>query len=154
MRITPRICSLGSAVWEQEKHLSTQKHIHHRHTTCNRGSNPAPASSHPDPQPLIPALVRLADSKRRRRGARASHCSVLSQGWISNSDLDQGKCWYGEPKKIRLRLFRLGASNRIPIPRLLSLFILISNIINFLLQSRELLHDRIHIAVNSAVIIL
>ncbi len=61
----------------------------------------------------------------------------------------QGQCWYGEPKKIRLRLFRLGVSNRIPIPRLLSLSTLISNIINFLLQSRELLHDRIHIAVNS-----
>ncbi len=30
-----------------------QKHIHHRHTTCNRGSNPAPASSHPDSQPLF-----------------------------------------------------------------------------------------------------
>ncbi len=54
----------------------------------------------------------------------------------------------GEPKKIRLRLFCLGASNRIPIPRLLSLSILVSTI-NFPLQSRELLHDRIHIAVNS-----
>ncbi len=55
----------------------------------------------------------------------------------------------GEPKKIRLRLFSLGASNCIPIPRLLSLSILVSNTINFPLQSRELLHDRIHIAVNS-----
>ncbi len=55
----------------------------------------------------------------------------------------------GEPKKIRLRLFSLGASNRIPIPRLLSLSILVSNTINFPLQSRELLHDRILIAVNS-----
>ncbi len=51
-------------------------------------------------------------------------------------------------KKIRLRLFCLGASNRIPIPRLLSLSILVSTI-NFPLQSRELLCDRIHIAVNS-----
>ncbi len=56
----------------------------------------------------------------------------------------------GEPKRIRLRLFCLGASNRIPIPRLLSLSILVSTI-NFPLQSRELLHDRIHIAVNIAV---
>ncbi len=30
-------------------------------------------------------------------GARASHCSVLSQGYISNNDL-AGQCWYGEPK--------------------------------------------------------
>ncbi len=52
-------------------------------------------------------------------------------------------------KKIRLRLFCLGASNRIPIPRLLSLSILIPNMVNFTLQSRELLHDRIHIAVDS-----
>ncbi len=55
----------------------------------------------------------------------------------------------GSQKKIRLRLFSLGASNRIPIPRLLSLSILVSNTINFPLQSRELLHDRIHIVVNS-----
>ncbi len=72
-----------------------------------------------------------------------------SQGWYSSSSLGRGQCWYGEPKKIRLRLFSLGASNRIPIPRLLSLSILVSNTINFPLQSRELLHDRIHIAVNS-----
>ncbi len=52
-------------------------------------------------------------------------------------------------KKIRLRLFCLRASNRIPIPRLLSLSILVSNNVNFPLQSRELLHDRNHIAVNS-----
>ncbi len=60
----------------------------------------------------------------------------------------QGHC-AREPKKIRLRLFCLRASNRIPIPRLLSLSILVSNTVNFPLQSRELLHDRIHIAVNS-----
>ncbi len=54
----------------------------------------------------------------------------------------------GEPKKIRLRLFSLGASNHIPIPQLFSLSILVSTI-NFRLQSSELLHDRIHIAVNS-----
>ncbi len=53
----------------------------------------------------------------------------------------------GEPEKIRLCLFSLRASNRIPIPRLLSLSVLVS--VNFPLQSRELLHDRIHIAVNS-----
>ncbi len=71
------------------------------------------------------------------RNARASHCSALPSAVT------------GEPKKIRLRLFSLGASNHIPIPRLLSLSILVSNTINFPLQSPELLHDRIHITVNS-----
>ncbi len=80
--------------------------------------------------------------------ARASHCSALPRGYFSSSDLGQGHC-AREPKKIRLRLFCLRASNRIPIPRLLSLSILVSNTVNFPLQSRELLHDRIHIAVNS-----
>ncbi len=75
--------------------------------------------------------------------------SVSLQCSFPTATLARASAGSGEPKKIRLRLFRLGASNRIPIPRLLSLSILISNIINFLLQSRELLHDRIHIAVNS-----
>ncbi len=120
----------------------------------NRGSNPAPASSHPDPQPLF----------RRWSQTRLSGWRIQSDGGEGQERLTAvffprdefptatlpGQCWYGGgAKKIRLRLFRLGASSRIPIPRLLSLSILISNIINFLLQSRELLHDRIHIAVNS-----
>ncbi len=66
-----------------------------------------PTESAPEPAPLRDPLVRLADSKRRRRGARASHCSVLSQGWISNSDLGRASAGTGEPKKTRLRLFRL-----------------------------------------------
>ncbi len=53
----------------------------------------------------------------------------------------------GSLEKIRLCLFSLRASNRIPIPRLLYLSVLVS--VNFPLQSRELLQDRIHIAVNS-----
>ncbi len=81
------------------------------------------------------------------RNARASHCSALPRVDFPAAAL--ASAGSGEPKKIRLRLFSLGASNRIPIPRLLSLSILVSNTINFPLQSRELLHDRIHIAVNS-----
>ncbi len=79
------------------------------------------------------------------RNARASHCSALPR--VDFPIAAKASAGRGEPKKIRLRLFSLGASNRIPIPQLLSLSILIS--INFPLQSRELLHDRIHIAVNS-----
>ncbi len=49
-KITPRLCSLGSTVWEQEKHLSnTKAHTRHSH----RGSESGPASSHLIPQPLI-----------------------------------------------------------------------------------------------------
>ncbi len=80
--------------------------------------------------------------------ARASHCSALPRVDFPAAALAEATV-RGSQKKIRLRLFCLGASNRIPIPRLLSLSILVSNTINFPLQSRELLHDRIHIAVNS-----
>ncbi len=83
------------------------------------------------------------------RNARASHCSALPGLIFQQQPLAEASAGSGEPKKIRLRLFSLGASNCIPIPRLLSLSILVSNTINFPLQSRELLHDRIHIAVNS-----
>ncbi len=31
-KITPRLCSLGTTVWEQEKHLSNTKHIHDKAT--------------------------------------------------------------------------------------------------------------------------
>ncbi len=77
------------------------------------------------------------------------HTAVLFPGLISSSGLGRGQCWFGGAEKIRLRLFSLGASNRIPIPRLLSLSILVSDTVDFPLQSSELLHDRIHIAVNS-----
>ncbi len=83
------------------------------------------------------------------RNARASHCSALPRVDFPAAALAEASAGSGEPKKIRLRLFSLGASNRIPIPRLLSMSVLISNTVNFPLQSRELLHDRIHIAVNS-----
>ncbi len=133
---------------------------------CHRGSNPAPVSSHPDPQPLIRrwSQTRLGSGVGGWMHIFMCVCVIISvctkgeerksvslqsssQGYFSISDLGRGYC-SGEPKKIRLRLFSLGASNRIPIPQLLSLSILVSTI-NFSLQSRELLHDRIHIAVNS-----
>ncbi len=62
--------------------------------------------------------------------------AVLFPGLFSSSSLGRGHC-AGEPKKIRLQLFCLRASNRIPIPRLLSLSILVSNTVNFPLQSRD-----------------
>ncbi len=45
--LTPRLCSIWSTVWEQKKNTSAQKHIYHKHMTCNRGTYPALASSHP-----------------------------------------------------------------------------------------------------------
>ncbi len=131
---------------------------------CHRGSNPAPASSHPVPEPLFrhwsDPLVRLAVQSDGGEGsgggevnvcrmgeeARASHCSALPR---VNFPEQPWPRLVRRAKTIRLRLFCLGASNRIPIPRLLSLSILVYKTINFPLQSRELLHDRIHIAVNS-----
>ncbi len=173
-KITPRLCSLGSTVWEQEKHLSNKSTYTIDTRLCNRGSNPAPASSHPVLQPfpalVTDPLVRLAVqsnlyiclyvcvcviecnqqvSVEWGRNARASHCSALPRVDFPAAALAEASAVYRGPKKIRLRLFSLGASNHIPIPRLLSLSILVSNTINFPLQSRELLHDRIHIAVNS-----
>ncbi len=54
----------------------------------------------------------------------------------------------GEPEKIRLICFVFGANSCIP-SQLFSLSILVSERINFHLQSRELHRDRIHIPVNS-----
>ncbi len=65
------------------------------------------------------------------RNARASHCSALPRVDFPAAALAEASGGSGEPKKIRLLLFSLGASNRIPIPRLLSLSILVSNTINF-----------------------
>ncbi len=54
----------------------------------------------------------------------------------------------GEPEKKRLICFVFGANSCIP-SQLFSLSILVSERINFHLQSRELHRDRIHIPVNS-----
>ncbi len=65
------------------------------------------------------------------RNARASHCSALPRVNFPTAALAKASAGSGEPKKIRLRLFGLGASSRIPIPRLLSLSILVSKTIKF-----------------------
>ncbi len=44
---------LGEHSVRTGKNTSAQKHMHHKHTTMPQGSNPAPASSHPVPQPLF-----------------------------------------------------------------------------------------------------
>ncbi len=80
-------------------------------------------------------------------GARESHCSALPRVVIQHNLFEAG-AGTGEPEKIRLICFVFGASSYIP-SQLFSLSILVSENINFHLQSRELLHDRIHVSVNS-----
>ncbi len=85
-KITPRLCSLGSTVWEQEKHLSnTKAQTRHSH----RGSESGPASSHPVPQPLIQRwsdpLDQASRSKRTEANGRGGGMSVMSVGWGRNA---------------------------------------------------------------------
>ncbi len=86
----PRLCSLGSTVWEQEKHFSnTKAHTRQSH----RGSESGPASSHLIPQPLIrrwsDPLDQASGSKRTeangRGGGAMSVMSVMSVGWGRNA---------------------------------------------------------------------
>ncbi len=146
-KITPSLCSLGSTVWEQEKHLSnTKAHTRHSH----RGSESGPASSHPVPQPLIrrwsDPLDRLAVQSERRRVVGGGAMSVMSVGWgrkqerltalLSRGRFQQQPCQghcVGEPEKDKIVL-SLGRVNAFQFFRLLSLSILsilVSNIINF-----------------------
>ncbi len=69
-KIIPRLCSLGSTVWEQEKHFSNTKA--HTPWHSHRGSESGPASSHLIPQPLIwrwsDPLDQASGSKRTEGG--------------------------------------------------------------------------------------
>ncbi len=128
-KIIPRLCSLGSTVWEQEKHLSnTKAHTRHSH----RGSESGPASSHLIPQPLIQRwsdpLDQSSGSKRTeangRGGGGGNVCNVCRVGeerksvslhctpgvYSSNS---LAKATVGEPEKDKIVL-SLGRVN-IPI---------------------------------------
>ncbi len=149
-KIIPRLCSLGSTVWEQEKHLSnTKAHTRHSH----RGSESGPASSHLIPQPLIrrwsDPLDQASGSKRTEAngsgggGGGGNVCNVCRMGeerksvslhctpgvYTSNS---LAKATVGEPEKDKIVL-SLGRVN-IPIfagYSLSILSILVSILINF-----------------------
>ncbi len=77
---------------------------------CHRGSNPAPASSHPVPQPLFPALVtdplvRLAVQATEARGQERLTAVFFPRVDFPTATLARASAGMGEPKKIRLRLF-------------------------------------------------
>ncbi len=112
-KITPRLCSLGSTVWEQEKHLSNKKHINHKHDLTGEEIQLHQAAIRSRSNSRRWPQTRLSGwrfkSERRRRGmgggevcvcvvvyinvcrmgeeARASHCSALPRGNFSSSDL-------------------------------------------------------------------
>ncbi len=109
---------LGSTVWEQKKNTSAQKHIYHKHMTCNRGTYPALASSRPVQQPFITAPVAdLLDRWRYKafggswsgrgvmsvmgEGSKRVYTAALFQGSLSSMTLAK-PAGTGEPEKIRL----------------------------------------------------
>ncbi len=55
--LTPRLCSIWSTVWEQKKNTSAQKHIYHKHMTCNRGNMSSSGKQPSGPVPFITAPV-------------------------------------------------------------------------------------------------
>ncbi len=88
-KITPRLCSLGSTVWEQEKHLSnTKAHTRQSH----RGSESGPASSHLIPQPLI---RRWSDPLDQASGSKRTEAN----GWGGGGGNVCNVCRVGEERK-------------------------------------------------------
>ncbi len=116
--LTPRLCSIWSTVWEQKKNTSAQKHIYHKHMTCNRGNISSSGKQPSGPVPFVSAPVnrpaRPSGGAKRYRGSwmgegsnvcsrgeggRDSHSIVLT-GWLSRRPWPRRR--YGEPEKIRL----------------------------------------------------
>ncbi len=93
-KIIPRLCSLGSTVWEQEKHFSNTKA--HTPWHSHRGSESGPASSHLIPQPLIwrwsDPLDQASGSKRTEAGGQLIHelnraIEAAQIAWITRREL-------------------------------------------------------------------
>ncbi len=116
-KLPPDYAPLGSTVWEQKKNTSAQKHIYHKHMTCNRGTYPALASSRPVQQPFITAPVAdLLDRWRYKafggswsgrgvmsimgEGSKRVYTAALFQGSLSSMTLAK-PAGTGEPEKIR-----------------------------------------------------
>ncbi len=85
------------------------------------------------------------------KGSKRVYTASLSQGSLSSMALAK-PAGTGEPEKIRLNfVVSFGANSCIPFTALFSLSILVSDIINFHLQSRKFQHDGIHIPVYSLI---
>ncbi len=167
-KFTPRLCSIAEYSVRTEKNTSAQKHIYHKHMTlqqgkhiqlwqaairsgaiyCGAGRRPARqrgGTKRPEAVGRGRGVMSVI-----REGARESHCSALPRvvypawPWPRQAGA-------GEPEKIRLNCCVFGAKSCIPsqLFSLSILSILVSESINFHLQSRELHRDRIHIPVNS-----
>ncbi len=148
----------------RKKNTSAQNHIYHKHITLQQGETYlALASSHPvwfhlfrcRSQTRFDSLAVRSGRRQlvgggsnvcnRGGGARESHCSALPRVVIQHG-LGRGRCRCGGARKDTIDLFCLWGC--IP-SQLFSLSILVSESINFHLQSCELHRDRIRIPVNS-----
>ncbi len=149
-----------------EKNTSAQKHIYHNTWLCNRGKHIqlwqaairsgaiyCGASRRPARQRGGTKRSEAVDRGRGvmsviGEGARESPCSAIPRVVYPAWPRLAGT---GEPEKIRLNCCVFGANSCIPsqLFSLSILSILVSESINFHLQSRELHRDRIHIPVNS-----
>ncbi len=170
-KLTPRLCSIGEySVRTEKKTTSAQKHIYHKHMTCNRGNISSSGKQPSGPADIYygagrrPARQVAVQSVRRQligegsnvcNGGRSKRVftAALFQGSLSCMTLAK-PAGTGEPEKIRLNfVVSFGANSCIPFTALFSLSILVSEIINFHLQSRKFQHDGIRIPVYSLSLI-
>ncbi len=150
---------------ENRKKTPQHKSTYTIDTTLQQGETyPALASSHPVRCHLFrrrsqTRLTKPGGTKPEALGRGRGVMSVIGEGTrevpLQRSSQGCYPAWpwprqagTGEPEKIRLICFVFGANSCIP-SQLFSLSILVSERINFHLQSRELHRDRIHIPVNS-----
>ncbi len=114
MFLPPDYAPLGVQC-ENRKKTPQHKSTYTIDTTCNRGKHIqlwqaairsgaiCGAGHRPARQVAVQSVQRQFGRGRGvmsviGEGTRASRCSVLSQGYISNNDL-AGQCWYGGAKR-------------------------------------------------------
>ncbi len=154
----------------RKKNTSAQKHIYHKHMTCNRGNISSSGKQPSGPVPFITApvadLLALVvvqsgtEAVERGRavmsvmgeGSKRVYSASLSQGSLSSMTLATASR-YGGARKDKIELLCLLGRTAAYLHSSFSLSILVSEIINFHLQSREFQHDGIHIPVYSLSLI-
>ncbi len=101
----------------RKKNTSAQKHIYHKHMTCNRGNISSSGKQPSGPVPFITARQVAVKSVRRQmigegsnvcngEGSKRVYSASLSQGSLSSMTLAK-PAGTGEPEKIRLHLLCL-----------------------------------------------